>query len=174
MSQSISTLALSIALVAVIAAGYLQHQNARTQAEQLVRDHAKAWETGDRELLDSLLHDDVVFAYPGRRLNKQQTLEDLDYFAQHFADVKVYINTIIVDGDDVAVEWQFAATDTDTGNRQVVSDAIIGKLQDGKWIVWKEYLDGRVKTLQADGQLYLDEGDEPFPWPKKTDTYIKQ
>ena len=48
--------------------------NNKRMIEQMVKDHAKAWETGDRELLDSLLHEDVVFAYPGRRLNKNQTM----------------------------------------------------------------------------------------------------
>lgn len=135
--------------------------------EQMVVDHARAWETGDDGLLDSLLHKDVIFAYPGRRLNKQQTIEDLQFFRDAFTDTKVYINKVIVDGDDVAVEWQFATTRKETGKREVVSDAVIGKVKDGKFIVWKEYLDGRVKGMQADGLLELEEGAEPFPWPKK-------
>jgi len=129
--------------------------------------HAEAWKTGNIELLDQLLHKDVVFAYPGRRLNKSQTLEDFDYFKKHFNDTEVYINTIIIEEDNVAVEWQFATTNIDTGKRQVVSDAIIAKLKDGKIIVWKEYLDGRVKNMQIEGELALDEGEEPFPWPNK-------
>jgi ketosteroid isomerase-like protein len=148
----------------------------RAAIEEMVRDHALAWETGDRELLDSLLHEDSVFAYPGRRLNKAETLEDLDYFAANFVDTKVYINTIIVEGNQVAVEWQFATTSTGSGARQVVSDAIIAEVKDGQFIVWKEYLDGRVKTLQESGELYFEEGEEPFPWPMKTDLYgtVKQ
>ena len=55
----------------------------------------------------------------------------------------------------------------------VVSDAIIAKVQDGKFIVWKEYLDGRVKLLQATGELFEEEGEEPFPWPLKTEKYGK-
>lgn len=143
------------------------------EVEELVYKHAQAWKEGDVQLLDELLHEDVIFAYPGRRLNKQETLEDLEYFRDNFSDTEVYIHTIIVDGDDVAVEWQFATTNNETSKRAVVSDAIIGKLKDGKWIIWKEYLDGRVKTLQAEGQLFLEEGEEPFPWPLKTDTYEK-
>jgi ketosteroid isomerase-like protein len=139
----------------------------RESIEKMVFDHAHAWKTGDLELLDSLLHEDVIFAYPGRRLNKVQTLEDLEYFRDNFVDTQVYINEVIIDGDDVAVEWQFATTDNNTGERQVVSDGIIGKVKDGKIIVWKEYLDGRVKTLQASGELEYEEGQEPFPFPKK-------
>ena len=134
---------------------------------KLVEDHAKAWETGDIGLMDKILHEDIIFAYPGRRLNKTQTLEDLEYFRNNFNDTKVYINKIIIDGNNVAVEWQFATTEIKTGKRQVVSDAIVGEIKDGRWIVWKEYLDGRVKLMQAEGKLAFEEGEEPFPWPNK-------
>ena len=139
----------------------------KTSITQMVIDHAKAWETGDEKLLALLLHKDVVFAYPGRRLNKEQTLEDLRFFQGAYRDTKVYIHTIIVSGDNVAVEWQFATTKKETGKREVVSDAIIGKVREGQFIIWKEYLDGRVKGLQAEGTLPLEEGEEPFPWPRK-------
>jgi len=134
---------------------------------RMVEDHARAWETGDEELLASLLHEDVIFAYPGRRLNKEQTLEDLRFFRDAYTDTKVYLHTIVVDGNDVAVEWQFATTKKETGKREVVSDAIIGKVKDGRFVVWKEYLDGRVKGMQAEGTLELEEGMEPFPWPQR-------
>ena len=133
----------------------------------LVNQHAKAWETGDYELLDSILHEDLVFAYPGRRLNKQETLKDLIDYNNTFRDTKIYINKIIINVNDVAVEWQFASTNIKTGNRTAVSDAIIGKVKDGKIIVWKEYLDGRVSRMQIAGNLTLEEGEEPFPWPKR-------
>lgn len=139
----------------------------RDFAVKLVQDHAKAWETGDIELLDKILHEDIIFAYPGRRLNKAQTMEDLEYFKNNFNETKIYINKIIIEGNNVAVEWQFATTSIETGKRQVVSDAIIAEIKDGKWVVWKEYLDGRVKLLQAEGKLEFEEGEEPFPWPNK-------
>jgi len=158
-------------LLLVLLAGCTSNNNNNNNIEQMVYQHAQAWETGNKELLNSLLHENVVFAYPGRRLNKEQTLEDLDYFAEHFTDTKVYINKIIVNDNNVAVEWQFATTNADTGERQVVSDAVIAEVKDGKFTVWKEYLDGRVKLLQASGELYLEEGEEPYPWPLKTEDY---
>lgn len=144
-----------------------------TFIKDLVQKHADAWKNGDEELLNEILHEDVIFAYPGRRLNKEQTLEDLRFFRDEFENTEVYIHNIIIDGNMLAVEWQFASTLKETGKRQVVSDAIIGEIKDGKIIVWKEYLDGRVKGLQAEGQLELEEGETPFPWPMKTDLYIK-
>lgn len=162
-----------LALVAVVfsAAGFLVNYKLRlvhaTLVKKMVADHARAWETGDENLLASLLHKDTVFAYPGRRLNKEQTLEDLRFFRDAYTDTKVYINTVVIDGDNVAVEWQFATTKKETGKREVVSDAVIAKVKEGQFAVWKEYLDGRVKGLQAEGSLELEEGEEPFPWPQK-------
>ena len=135
--------------------------------KELVYKHAKAWETGDYELFESILHDELIFAYPSRRMNKNETLKDFIDYHKSFNNTKIYINKIIIDGNDLAVEWQFASTNIKTGNRTAVSDAIIGKVKGGKLIVWKEYLDGRVSRLQAAGNLSLEEGKEPFPWPKK-------
>lgn len=136
-------------------------------AKEIVMAHARAWETGDYELLNSILHEDAIFAYPGRRLSKNETLNDFLEYNMSFRDTKIYVNKVIAVDDDVAVEWQFASTNVRTGNRSAVSDAIIGRIKDGKIIVWKEYLDGRVSRMQASGNLSLDEGEEPFPWPAK-------
>ena len=145
----------------------LIQKNDSKAAENLIYQHAKAWEIGDYILFDSILHEDLVFAYPGRRLNKTETLKDFLDYNSSFKETKIYINKIIVNGDDFAVEWQFASTNKKTGNRTAVSDAIIGKVKDEKIIVWKEYLDGRVSRMQIAGNLSLEEGKEPFPWPKR-------
>ena len=151
--------------------GCARNLNAESEEQDAIKNlvykHAKVWETGNLELFDSLLHEEIVFAYPGRRMNKQETLRDFIDYNKSFTDTKIYINKIIINGEDLAVEWQFASTNIKTGNRTAVSDAIIGKVKDGKIIVWKEYLDGRVSRLQAAGNLTLEEGQEPFPWPKK-------
>lgn len=142
----------------------------RDEVVQLVHDQARAWETGDIDLLKATMHEDIVFAYPGRRLNFDQVVEDLEYYRDHFANTKVYIHNIIVEGDMVAVEWQFASDNLDKGKRTSVSDGIIGKIKDGKIIIWKEYLDGRVSRMQLVDELPLEEGEEPFPWPVKPKT----
>ena len=158
-----------VVVLVVLINGCIDNSKLKNEAfaKELVYKHAKAWETGDIEILSEILHQDVIFAYPGRRLNKTETLQDLIDYNKSFKDTKIYINKVIVDGDNLAVEWQFASTNKKTGNRTAVSDGIIGKVKDGKIIVWKEYLDGRVSRLQAVGNLTLEEGEEPFPWPKK-------
>lgn len=162
---------LGVGLLVLVLAGmliFMRTQDANeSKVRAMVEQMATAWETGDDALLESILHKEVIFAYPGRRLNKDQTLEDLRFFRDAYTDTKVYVHTVVVDNDDVAVEWQFATTNKTTGKREVVSDAIIARVKDGKFDVWKEYLDGRVKGLQAEGKLELEEGEEPYPWPTK-------
>ena len=168
MAKVIKNFVLFLLLAALTSCGTLsQKENSDKAIENIVNQHAKAWETGDYKLLDLILHKDLVFAYPGRRLNKSETLKDFIEYNASFKDTKIYINKIIVYGDDLAVEWQFASTNIKTGNRTAVSDAIIGKVKDGKIIVWKEYLDGRVSRMQIAGNLSLEEGEETFPWPRK-------
>ena len=156
-----------VAFLSILVIGcYTQSKNDKI-ARELVYKHAKAWESGDYGLFESILHDELVFAYPGRIMDRNETLLDFIDYHISFNNTKVYINKIIIDGENLAVEWQFASTNRKTGNRTAVSDAIIGRVKGGKIGVWKEYLDGRVSRLQASGNLSLEEGEEPFPWPKK-------
>lgn len=134
--------------------------------EQLVRDHARAWMTGDTALVRDILHEDALLAYPRRRVDRDTWVAELATFHESNVDTRVYVHRIVVDGETFAVEWQFATTDRETGERTAVGDAIIGEVRDGRISLWKEYLDGRVFALQRSGALPLDEGLEPFPWPE--------
>ncbi len=139
--------------------------NDRGEVEHLVRQHATAWETGNPEIMAEIIHEDAVLAYPTRRLGKAEWLADLAEFSVTNTDTRIYIHEIVVDGRDFAVEWQFATTDRGSGARTAVSDAIMGRVQEGQIVLWKEYLDGRVAKLQEEGALQIEEGAEPFPWP---------
>lgn len=134
--------------------------------EALVRAHARAWETGDTLLAREILHEDARFAYPRRRVDVDTWIAELHAFHETARDVKVYIHRVLIDGSQFAVEWQFASTDRSTGARTAVGDAIIGEVKDGRIVLWKEYLDGRVFALQRSGDLPLEEGMEPHPWPE--------
>lgn len=137
----------------------------RRTVRQLVESHATAWETGDTALLREIIHDSVIVAYPRHLMDKEGWLRELAAFSKMNTDTRVYVHAIVVDGPDFALEWQFATTEVETGIRTAVSDAIIGRIEDGRIIVWKEYLDGRVLELQRAGKLELREGMEPMPWP---------
>lgn len=140
--------------------------HADPEVEGLVRRHAVAWETGDTALLREIIHPSARLAYPRHRVDRETWIDELSAFGQSNADTRIYIHEIIVDGRDFAVEWQFATTERGSGIRTAVSDAIIGRVQDGRIVLWKEYLDGRVLELQRDGRLGLEEGGEPYPWPE--------
>lgn len=137
----------------------------REEVEALVHDHARAWMTGDTALLRRTVHEDALFAYPRRRVDSETWIEELASFHEQNVDTRVYVHRVIVEDSTFAVEWQFATTERESGERTAVGDAIIGAVRDGRIVLWKEYLDGRLFALQRSGELPLDEGEEPFPWP---------
>jgi ketosteroid isomerase-like protein len=154
---------LALLLLAVACGG---PESSERAVETLVRDHARAWMTGDTALVRSILHEDALLAYPRRRVDRNTWVAELAAFHEQNVDTRIYVHRIIVDGETFAVEWQFATTDRSTGERTAVGDAIIGEVRDGRISLWKEYLDGRIFALQRAGELPLDEGLEPFPWPE--------
>jgi hypothetical protein len=68
----------------------------------------------------------------------------------------------------VSVHWKFSTHSRETGVRQVVNDACLGIVRDGKFVRWMEFLDGRVKTMQAAGVLSYGDGPDGVmkPWPQ--------
>ncbi len=137
----------------------------RPLVEKLVRDHLKSWETEDEALFLSTVHPDLVFAYPGKRLGKQEALAVFRQWAADCSDTRVHIHSIIIEGDRFSVEYTYATTNDATKVRTATGTVTVGRVQDGKLIIWKEYLDGRVSRMQAKGELPVDEFAEPYPWP---------
>ena len=151
---------------ALLAVGGAQAAEPTDQALRgLVQQFLSCWQTNDRETFSNLLHEDVEFAYPGGRLDKASLLQVFEDYQQKKRDIKVYFwEEFFVAGDTFASAYQFAATDRATGKRQAVGTGVIGRVEDGKIILFKEYFDGEVATLQYQGKLPLDEG-EVAPWP---------
>ena len=139
----------------------------RALVEQLIRDQLDSWSLEDEELFLSTVHSDIVFAYPGASLDEQGALELLRYWSENYSDTRVYVHKLIIDQDDFSVEYQFATTRDRDGARSASGTVATGSVQDGKLIVWKEYLDGRVSKMQMNGELPVNEGEEPFPWPRE-------
>lgn len=143
-----------------------QRAPSRADVEALVRSSLSAWENGNEELFVATAHPDLRFAYPGSRMDRTQALELFRYWRENYANTKVYINWVLVDGARFAAEFQFATTRKQDSKRSAASTVAIGEVRDGKIVLFKEYTDGRVSRLQQADQLPLDEGDEPFPWPR--------
>lgn len=142
----------------------------REAIAKLVYDQLRSWETEDEALFLSTVHDDIVFAYPGQRLDKAGALDIFRFWAENFSDTRVRIHRLIIEPPYASVEYQFATTRDRDGVRTATGTVTVGEIVDGKIKVWKEYLDGRVSRMQAKGELPVDEGAEPFPWPEVSTT----
>lgn len=137
----------------------------RSVVASLVERQARSWETGDEnEFLDTL-HPDAVFAYPGKRLTREDALKTFREWKRDFTETKLRVHRLIIDGRHFSVEYMFASTNRSTGKRMAAGTVALGDVKDGKLHVWKEYLDGRVSRGQAKDELPVDEMAEPYPWP---------
>jgi hypothetical protein len=145
-----------------------QEKAARPVIEALIRDQLNSWSLEDEAMFLSTVHSEIVFAYPGARLDGAGALKLFRYWAQNYSDTRVYFHNIIVEGNDFSVEYQFATTRDKDETRSASGTVTTGQVKDGKLILWKEYLDGRVTKMQREGELPVDEGEPPFPWPQKS------
>jgi hypothetical protein len=145
-----------------------------------ILDMAKAWADCDANLLGRLIADDIDFSFPTTRLHgRNAVLEDLanycgpqarrppEKISFHLPADAFYID---LDAHRIAVEIQFR--ELRSGRQQVTNDVWIATIEDGRFKVLKEYLDGRVRDLQALGVLTYD-WDAEFltPWPARTEAW---
>lgn len=145
----------------------------RAAYQQLMLDIAHIWADCDAALMRRTFTANVDFSYPGRRLiGIDAALADLDGFCKVATDRSIYFpkDAFYIDTRNgrIAAEVQFRVTQN--GEKQVVNDVWIATVRDGQVSVIKEYLDGRVRLLQAEGKLTYGE-DAPFltPWPPRVE-----
>ena len=139
---------------------------AKADAESLVHQFLKCWETGDAATFSSLLDGDVLFAYPGGRLGKKDLVQTFNDYQVQKKDIRIYFSSFFIsDGHRHVTSYQFAATDRATGLRFAVGTGVICRIRDGRIIEFKEYWDNEVPGRQKLGELPLDEGRIVAPWP---------
>jgi ketosteroid isomerase-like protein len=145
-----------------------------------ILDMAKAWADCDPSLMDALIADDIDFSFPTTRLQgREAVLEDLAAYCGEQAQsppetVSFYLPDdafyIDVAQKRVAAEIQFR--EFRRGRQQVTNDVWIATIEDGRFTILKEYLDGRVRDLQAAGILTYDwNADFLAPWPPRTEAW---
>jgi ketosteroid isomerase-like protein len=156
---------LLLLLLAIASPGRGAEPVDRALVRDLIERQARSWETGDEAMFTATLHADVVFAYPGKRLDGAGSLKIFRDWKRDFRDTKMHVRRVVIDGALFAIEYTFATTNIASGKRTASGTVAIGEVRDGKLWVWKEYLDGRVSRQQAAGELPVDENAEPFPWP---------
>lgn len=149
----------------------------RRAMQEIVFDFAAAWSTCDKNYMERSFSTDVKFSYPTTSVEGLDTMiSDLTLFCDQATDTSFYFPSDAFYIDEaagrVAVEVQFRTFQR--GNRQVVNDIWVMTVVDDKATVVKEYLDGRVKDLQAAGILQLEESPTFLtPWPPRTEEWAE-
>lgn len=152
--------------------GPLSSDPARATMEGLILDLASSWASCNSDLMEETVAEGVAFSYPTTAYTgRDKMLEDLAAFCGMATDTSIYLpsDAFFVDTETgrIAAELQFRTFQR--GARQVVNDVWVAHIDDGKISVIKEYLDGRVKDLQALGVLELEESPKSLtPWPART------
>lgn len=147
----------------------------RAAMQDLVLDLATGWADCNADAMSATVSEDVKFSYPTTAYaGEDKMLADLDAFCSGATDVSIYFPAdafyIDVDTGRVAAEVQFRAFQR--GHPQVVNDVWIATVENNEITVIKEYLDGRVKSLQTLGVLELEESPEFLtPWPARTEEW---
>jgi hypothetical protein len=162
-------------------AGALEaRETPRGALQWAILDMARAWADCDAGRMDSLIADEIDFSFPTTRLQgREAVLEDLASYCGDKAknpprDVSFYLPPdafyIDLEAKRVAVEIQFR--EHRRGRQQVTNDVWIATVENGRFTVLKEYLDGRVRDLQSLGVLTYD-WDATFltPWPARTEAW---
>lgn len=146
--------------------------SSRAVYENIIFDFAAAWANCDSSYMTDAFSDDVIFAYPTTTSRGLDVMKnDVALFCENAVDTSFYFpaDAFYIDEEmgRVAVEVQFRTTQR--GKKQAVNDVWIATVVDGKGTVLKEYLDGRVKDLQALGVLEYEENAEFLtPWQSRT------
>lgn len=135
--------------------------------KEILHTFLKCWETGDAETFESLLADDVRFAYPGGSFDKAELMETFKGYGDKKKDIKIYFwDVFITDGNKNVTAYEFAATDKVTGKRTCVGTGVWVKIKGGKIVDYREWFDSELAMRQTRGELPLDEGGEITPWPE--------
>lgn len=147
-----------------------------------ILDMAKAWADCDPVLMDDLIADDIDFSFPTTRLQgRDAVLEDLAAYCGDQAGnppetVSFYLpeDAFYIDLEEQRVAAEIQFRELRRGRQQVTNDVWIATIENGRFRILKEYLDGRVRDLQASGVLTYDWNAEFLtPWPPRTEAWAE-
>jgi ketosteroid isomerase-like protein len=136
----------------------------RDQLVALVTQTLKSWEAGDAAAFADHFTADAVWAYPGGKIARERFTATFSDLQARKKDIRIYLGDFVIQGDEFAAQYQFAATDRKTGRRWAVGTGVRGRVRDGKIAVLKEYWDEHIPVGQLAQAMPLDEG-QPFPAP---------
>jgi uncharacterized protein (TIGR02246 family) len=114
-----------------------------------IQQAADAWMTGNALQFVNLFDADGEFIAPGNRwVGKEAIRQAFEQFMQEYSEIKITIRQVLVDGDRVAVEWQWQETEKSTQKRNLADDAILVDFQNGLIQRWREYIDTATPKVE--------------------------
>lgn len=114
----------------------------RAEARALVERQARAWEAEDLDAIVADFAEDGELVSPGGRwVGEAAVRAAAAAFFRVATDVRAEVTTVLIDGDDGAVEWHWSYLDRSTGRRVGTPDGILFSLRDGRITSWREYFD---------------------------------
>jgi uncharacterized protein (TIGR02246 family) len=105
-----------------------------------------AWVKGDAVAFANLFTEDGEMIVPGQRWQGREKIQsESDRFLQNFT-VAIEIRTILIDGTQAAVEWDWSETPKATGQKTgQAQDAILIDFEIGGIRRWREYIDTKTQ-----------------------------
>ena len=152
-------------------------ESPRGQAQRLIVALASARATCDGDLMETLLTEDVHYAYPSATLiGIDQVLEDLEVTCGPSArarpsEVSYYLprDAFYIDLESSRVAVELQRREVRQGAEVVENGVWVVATREGRIAVIKDYTDERVGDLQVQGVLDYDHDAEVLtPWPPRT------
>ena len=112
------------------------------EVRAFLRRRIRAWEEEDLEAIIADYAPDIVHTSPGgRRVGVAAMRETNARYLAEYTAFTAELTRLLVDGDQVAIEWTWGETRRADGRRRSVDDAIIFVLRDWQIVSWREYFD---------------------------------
>lgn len=171
--RTLRNLSFVAAMATLATATPLLAEEAEPGADHYTGNDAATWVPLRGEEWWNYYHPDYESQYPGGRSNRYHDIYIGEVMAHDPAttDWEIFNRKYFYEGDMFAVEWYYRSTYTDDGFRQWESTMGFGRIVDGQIILWIEYFDDAVGTLQKVGLMPYFEDPEAeviFPWPEDT------
>ncbi|MGJ3242916.1 MAG: hypothetical protein ACFE0O_08185 [Opitutales bacterium] len=137
-------------------------------------DSAEAWIERYGEVWFDHFGDSYESWYPGGRSNEfhDQWIRKMLYEDPRTTDWTIFNQQYVFDGQWYAVEWFYQSTYTDTSFQQWESTFCLGKIEDGKLVVWYEFFDDFGELQKLGLMPKFKKGEAIFPWPEDATLHL--